>query len=520
VTLARIGRFEVERTLGAGTFSTVWLARDEDLDAWVAIKLLAENWSLNQDARRRFIEEARALRRLDNDRIVRVYEVGRLPDGRPYMVMEFADRGTLEDRMRLRASLDQPYSVHEALAASLEIAECLIAVHDLSIVHRDVKPSNVLFKSVSRERQEAMRRDGVAVEAERTLLGDFGIARRLEGSSGRATVVGSPYYMAPEQADPARAHLVDCRSDLYSAAAILYELLAGRLPFGFRSLTEIQGAPQDLAPDPIQDLQPAVSASVSRVVHQGLERDPARRLGSAREWRDALRALLSEDHAPVSVSSRARGEADGGVAVPTVPIALAEPPRPPSPTQPVPKRIGTVALPAQAEPIAPVQPAPSKKGVRGHGAVAALAGLLLFVGAFLPWATVRGGPPGPRGIDQNRLGLAFRGGSVALVAGVILILAGARLWKTRRRWIAILMSLAATLAGLSGLIVALYEAVLIKGRVAGTLTGAQRGLPVVLGTGLLVVLVGGALGLVSGYAALARLRRMRLLERHPLLRVP
>jgi serine/threonine protein kinase len=517
VTLARIGRFEVERTLGAGTFSTVWLARDDDLDAWVAIKLLAENWSLNQDARRRFIEEARALRRLDNDRIVRVYEVGRLPDGRPYMVMEFADRGTLEDRMRLRASLDQPYSVREALAASVEIVECLIAVHDLSIVHRDVKPSNVLFKSVSRERQEAMRRDGLPVEAERTLLGDFGIARRLEGSSGQATVVGSPHYMAPEQADPTRAHLVDCRSDLYSAAAILYELLAGRLPFGFRSLTEIQGAPQDLAPDPIQDLQPAVSAPVSKVVHQGLERDPARRLGSAREWRDALRALLAEDHVPVSASSRARAEAGTGVAVPTVPIALAEPPRPVSPTLPVPKRIATVPLPSHVEPSPPAQPAPTKKGVRGHGAVAALAGLLLFVGAFLPWATVRGGP---RGLDQNRLGLAFRGGSVVLVAGVALVLAGARLWKTRRRWIAILMSFAATVAGLSGVVVAPYEAVLIKGRVAGTLTGAQRGLPVVLGTGLLVVLVGGALGLVSGYAALARLRRMRLLERHPLLRVP
>jgi serine/threonine protein kinase len=318
----------VERTLGAGTFSTVWLARDEDLDAWVAIKLLAENWSLNQDARRRFIEEARALRRLDNDRIVRVYEVGRLPDGRPYMVMEFADRGTLEDRMRLRASLNQPYSVHEAVAASLEIAECLIAVHDLSIVHRDVKPSNVLFRSVPRERQDAMRRDGKPVAAERTLLGDFGIARKLEGFPGQTMVVGSPHYMAPEQADPARAHLVDYRSDLYSAAAILYELLAGRLPFGFRSLTEIQGAPHDTAPAPIQDLQPAVSSSLAKVVHQGLERDPDRRLATAREWRDALRGLLGEDHAPVSVSTRAGAEADRGVAVRTVPIALAEPPRP------------------------------------------------------------------------------------------------------------------------------------------------------------------------------------------------
>src|SRR5712691_1489921 len=104
MTLSRIGRFEVQRPLGSGSFATVWLARDEDLDAWVAIKLLAENWSFNQDARRRFIEEARALRRLDSERIVRVYDVGSLDDSRPYM----ADRGTLEDRIRLRSQLEQP----------------------------------------------------------------------------------------------------------------------------------------------------------------------------------------------------------------------------------------------------------------------------------------------------------------------------------------------------------------------------------------------------------------------------
>src|SRR6266511_2144234 len=164
VRIAHIGRFQVERALGSGSYATVWMARDEDLDAWVAIKLLAENWSMNQDARRRFMEEARALRHLDSDRIVRVYEVGHLADGRPYMVMEFADRGTLEDRLRLRGQLDQPFSVEEAVGLSLEIAECLIAVHDLRIVHRDVKPSNVLFRSVPRERQEALRRDGKPVE--------------------------------------------------------------------------------------------------------------------------------------------------------------------------------------------------------------------------------------------------------------------------------------------------------------------------------------------------------------------
>ncbi|HCP61329.1 MAG TPA: hypothetical protein DIU14_02500, partial [Actinobacteria bacterium] len=228
VTLATIGRFQVERAVGSGTFATVWLARDPDLEAWVAIKLLAENWSMNQDARRRFMEEARAMRLLDDDRIVRVYEVGRLDDGRPYMVMEFADRGTLEDRMRLRAQLDQPFTVAEAVSASMEIAECLVAVHDHRIVHRDIKPSNVLFRSSTPERKEAMRREGRPVRDERTLLGDFGIARRLEGVLGPTMVLGSPQYMAPEQGDPDLASTVDGRSDVYSGAVVLYELLAGR----------------------------------------------------------------------------------------------------------------------------------------------------------------------------------------------------------------------------------------------------------------------------------------------------
>src|SRR5712691_5746044 len=231
MTLAqRIGRFRVERALGSGSFSTVWLARDEDLDGWVAIKILAENWALNDDARRRFMDEARALRELDNDRIVRVYEVGRLEDARPYIVMEFADRGSLEDRMRFQAQMKRPFPVIESVGIGVEMAECLIAVHALRIVHRDVKPSNILFRSVSPGIQEALRLTGKRVDGERMLLGDFGVARRLESRSGHTIVVGSPQYMAPEQADAATAASVDERSDVYSAGIVLYELLAGQNP--------------------------------------------------------------------------------------------------------------------------------------------------------------------------------------------------------------------------------------------------------------------------------------------------
>src|SRR5256885_7417235 len=195
MTLTRIGRFQVERALGSGTFATVWLARDEDLDAWVGIKLLAENWTLNEDARRRFIDEARALRRLDSERIVRVYEVGHLEDGRPYMVMEFADRGTLDDRIRLRAQLNRPFSVGEAVRLSVEIAECLVAVHDLRIVHRDVKPSNVLFRSLPAERLHALRREGAPLGGGSTPPGGFRLAPPAGGALGRPPGGGAPVFI-------------------------------------------------------------------------------------------------------------------------------------------------------------------------------------------------------------------------------------------------------------------------------------------------------------------------------------
>src|SRR5947209_772599 len=98
----RIGRYRTERVLGSGAFGTVWLAHDETLDARVAIKVLAENWARDDAFRQRFIDEARVLWRADSDHLVRVHTVDELPDGRPYFVMDYADRGTLEERMRAR----------------------------------------------------------------------------------------------------------------------------------------------------------------------------------------------------------------------------------------------------------------------------------------------------------------------------------------------------------------------------------------------------------------------------------
>ena len=167
----RIGPYRVERVLGTGAFATVWLAHDEGLDAHIAIKVLADNWALDEEVRRRFTDEARILWRAASDHIVRVHTIGELEDGRPYFAMDYADRGSLAERMAARASEGRPYSVDEAVRTSVDIADGLAVAHALGIVHRDLKPANVLYQSVGQHH-------GGDVE-ERPVLADFGIARSL-----------------------------------------------------------------------------------------------------------------------------------------------------------------------------------------------------------------------------------------------------------------------------------------------------------------------------------------------------
>ena len=178
-----IGRLRVVRPLGAGGFATVWLAHDPDLDAPVAVKILADNWATDADVRRRFTDEARLLRRVDSDHLVRVYDVGELPDGRPYFVMTYADQGSLAERL---AGLPPPWAAPEVLRVVDAIAAGLAVLHEHGVVHRDLKPRNVLLRSTP---------DGPP----RVLLGDLGIAKDLQWASGITMPAGSDGYMAPEQ---------------------------------------------------------------------------------------------------------------------------------------------------------------------------------------------------------------------------------------------------------------------------------------------------------------------------------
>lgn len=238
----------MRRRIGSGAFATVWLAYDEHLDSAVAIKVLADNWTDDHHVRQRFIEEGRFLRKVESPHVVTVYDAGELEDERPYLVMAYADQGTLADRLELSGM-----SAAQSLAVLAQVGRGLSALHDRGVLHRDVKPANVLFRTVENAR-------GPHVVA---MLGDLGLGKAMDMSSRLTMVGGTPTYVAPEQA---LGEALDPRADQFSLAALSYYLLAGRQPFDHRSLAaaEAPGPPPPMGID-----NPAAEA----VVLRGLAKD-------------------------------------------------------------------------------------------------------------------------------------------------------------------------------------------------------------------------------------------------------
>jgi serine/threonine protein kinase len=255
-----VGRYRIDRVLGSGAFASVWLGHDDPAGASVAIKVLSGSLYDDLDVRHRFLEEARILRGADSDRLVRVHDIGELPDGRPYFVMSYADRGTLAERMR-----QWPLSVSECLAIAEEIAYGVEDINRLGIIHRDLKPSNVLFQSTP---------DG----GERLLIVDLGLAKALAHASGAFTLpVGTPGYMSPEQARFGGG--LDVRADVYGLGALSYHLLTGRAP----------GRPP--VETPPSRLRPGLGPDLDQVIMRALEVERENRWPSAEAFGRALAAL-------------------------------------------------------------------------------------------------------------------------------------------------------------------------------------------------------------------------------------
>jgi serine/threonine-protein kinase len=253
----------------------------------VAIKVLHSGVAENQDAVQRFEREAQAAGRIGSEHIVEVLDLGNLPDGDRYMVMEFMDGDSLSERIRSRGRIP-PADLYPIAHAMLE---GLKAAHGAGIIHRDLKPDNVFLL-----RTRARQPDFVK-------LLDFGISKfsQLSGESGfsmtrTGAVMGTPYYMSPEQAKGAKG--MDHRADLYAVGVILYEAVTGQVPFNADTFNELLFKIVLEEPQPIQQLVPDIDPGFATIVNKAMAREPAHRFQSCEEFQTALTTWAQTGAAP------------------------------------------------------------------------------------------------------------------------------------------------------------------------------------------------------------------------------
>ena len=266
------GRYQIEDRLGAGGMSTVFRATDSVLERPVAVKLLAEHLAEDVDFVARFRREALSAARLQHPNIVQVFDSGRDPESdRHYIVMEYVDGPSCADLLREHKMLDIDWTVH----LLRDSCHGLDYAHRAGVVHRDVKPGNLL----------------VARETNTTKLADFGIAKAAEQTriTQVGAVLGTAAYLSPEQA---RGEEAGPASDLYSLGVCAYQFLTGRLPHEYASLTELALKQQQDPVQPITALRPEVPPELDDAVRLCLERDPGNRYRSALELGQALEAGL------------------------------------------------------------------------------------------------------------------------------------------------------------------------------------------------------------------------------------
>ena len=217
----RLGRDEVIELLGTGAFATVFRARDDRLDADVAIKVLAENHSFDPDLRERFISEGHLLRRVDSPHVVKVFDLGETDAGQPFLVLDLAAGGDLAARRRALGSHGP--TVDDLLAVAAQVAAALAALHAERVVHRDVTPGNLLISGDSHGRALS----AVLGAGERLMLADLGLSKDLAVASGLTKGVGTAGFSPPEQGE---GSWVDPRADIWSASALLVWLVLGTVP--------------------------------------------------------------------------------------------------------------------------------------------------------------------------------------------------------------------------------------------------------------------------------------------------
>lgn len=279
---SHIGRYRVERELGRGAMGVIYRAEDPDIGRTVAIKLVRADLLEGEDRDAflaRFRHEARAAGRCAHPNIVAVYDFA-LHDGNPFLAMEYVDGIPLGEALKRGG----PFAPAEAVAIAAQLLDALGAAHALGIVHRDVKPANILVL--------ANETPNFRIPNFQIKVTDFGISHlNTSDLTQDGTVIGTPAYMSPEQC---RGENVDARSDLFSAGAVLYELLSGTRAFGGRNVTEVTYRLLNAEPRDLTEIAPAVPAALAGVVRHAMAKAKEARYQSAQAMADALHAASRE----------------------------------------------------------------------------------------------------------------------------------------------------------------------------------------------------------------------------------
>ena len=288
------GRYRLESLLGDGGMGTVYRAYDVNLDRQVALKLMHAHFARQEEFRARLIQEARTAAQLDHPSVVQIYDFGDSPEGL-FIAMEFVNGGSLRDHLRRLQRMRKFLPLGQSLQIGAQIAEALDYAYRRGIVHRDIKPGNIMLKRLNRP-------DEPDEQPFRALLTDFGLVKLQEGSqlTQSGTTLGTPTYMSPEQCkgDP-----LDGRADLYALGVVLYELFTNRLPFEFKTLSDaIAVHSRNEMPTPAREIRSDIPAIIDTILVRVLAKQPDDRYADGAEMADALRsAMVALEGAPTQV---------------------------------------------------------------------------------------------------------------------------------------------------------------------------------------------------------------------------